>query len=97
MKNIETVKLILEKLINQKNQLGYYRKADIEKAIIQVRGADYRTLKTWFNVLWRLEYLLQPEPGIFHINITKLAELELSEKVPKQLDTKQSRLGAFLS
>jgi len=95
MKKEETIKAILEKLINQRNQIGYYSKDDIEKAIIQVRGADYRTLKTWFTVLWRLEYLLQPQPNIFHLNLAKISELELSGKLPRQIDTKQRKLGAY--
>jgi hypothetical protein len=57
-------------------------------------GFDKRTIKTWFDALWKLEYLTQPQPGVFNLNVNKIAKLELP--APRQIDLKQKRLGAFL-
>jgi len=54
------------------------------------RGVDKRTLKTWFDVLWKFEFLLQPEPGLFNLNVQKASELEIS--IPPQIDSRQRRL-----
>ena len=95
MNRQKCIREILENLINTNRQLGYYTKDDIEKSIIRCRGFDQRTIDNWFKVLWRLEYLLQPEPGIFHLNLSKVAELELPVKPSAQVDSRQARLRRF--
>lgn len=91
MNRTEKIKQIIQQLLNQK--LGYYSKRDIEKAILEVCGIDPRTQVNWFNYIWKLEYITQPEPGIYHLNVTKCVELEVS--IPPQIDTKQMKLGVF--
>jgi len=91
----EIIKEILENLINQNNRIGYYTKEQIEKAIIQCRGADPRTIQSWFNALWKLQYLIQPQPNVFNINIDKIVDLELEHKIPIQIDKKQTKLSSF--
>jgi hypothetical protein len=53
---------------------------------------DSRTVKNWFDVLWKFEFLVQPECGVYNLNLSKIGELELSVKVPPQIDSKQRRL-----
>ena len=92
MNRKEQTKEIIQKLLDTK-KLGYFTKSDIEKAIMFCRGLDPRTIQNWFNFLWKFEYILQPEPNIYHLNIVKIGELEV--KIPPQIDTKQTRLGVF--
>lgn len=81
---------ILEKMLDMK--LPCYTRSDIEKAIMSTRMVvDQRTLNNWFQFLWKLEYLTQPEPSVYTLNWTKVAELELP--VPLEFDPKQRRLG----
>lgn len=87
-RNTNQIREILETLL--KTKIGYYDQADIEKAIMTCRGCDKRTRQNWYNYMWKLEYLIQPRPGVFHLNLTKLAELELP--VPRQIDPLQKRL-----
>jgi len=95
MRQKETLKRILENLLNQKPQKGYYTREDIEKAIIQERGVDKRTIKAWSNALFRFDYIIQPNYGIFNINFSKVTELELDVKMPKQIDKNQKHLTGF--
>ena len=92
MVKTEVIKEILQNLLETK-KVGYYTKQDIEKAIMQSRGVDKRTIQNWFNMLWKLEYFVQPEPGIFNLNLEKIVDLEV--KVSPQPDMKQKRLGDF--
>lgn len=90
----EAIKEILEKLMNSHSRsesFGKYSKEDIEKAIMQVRGVDPRTIKNWFTILWKLEFVLQPKPQLFQLNFGKIASLEI--KIPPQIDPLQTRLG----
>jgi len=88
----EVIKQILQNLLETK-KFGYYTRVDIEKAIMQSRGVDKRTIQNWFDALWKLEYFLQPQPGIFNLNLEKVVGLEV--KVSPQIDLKQKRLGEF--
>jgi hypothetical protein len=88
----EIIKQILQNLLDIK-KVGYYTRADIEKAIMLSRGVDKRTIQNWFDVLWKLEYFLQPQPGVFNLNLEKVVALEV--KIPPQIDMKQKRLGEF--
>ena len=72
-----TICLILKRLIEQTNKLTDYSKADIDKAIIFCRGIDPRTVQNWFTVLWKFEYLLQPMPERYSLNLEKAASLAL--------------------
>lgn len=92
----QVIKEILQNLINQNNRIGYYTKEQIEKAIMQCRGADPRTIQTWFKALFRLEYLIQPQPNVYNINIDKIVDLEIDNKIPIQVDRKQKSLKLFL-
>lgn len=91
----KVIKEIIESLIKGNKPIGFYTREDIDKAIMERRGGDKRTRDNWFNLLWKLDYLLQPELGIYHINLSKISKLELEVKVPHQIDTRQKRLGAF--
>lgn len=89
LKRKEQVKEILAQLLKKKS-IGYYTRNDIDRAIIEVRGVDKRTLDNWFSVLFRLGYIEQKEPNVFHLVLEKVTELELSP--PIQFDSKQQRL-----
>jgi len=87
----EAIREILENLISSNQEtLGLYSKGQIEKAIIQVRGIDQRTIKNWFKTLWKLEYLVQPKPTVFQLNYQKIASLDV--KLPPQIDPLQTKL-----
>ena len=85
------VKEILSTLMTEAKSLDYDRN-QVEKAIIKCRGIDPRTVKVWFNILWKFEYFTQPRKGLYRINLEKLSELELV--VPSEIiDPKQRRLS----
>jgi hypothetical protein len=71
------IKEILERIIEQTNKLTNLSKTEIDKAIILSRGIDPRTITNWFNALWKLEYLTQPMPGSYSINLEKAIGLEI--------------------
>jgi len=97
MKREETIRAILEKLISGNRQIGNrYSRDDIDKAIITVRGVDQRTRDNWFNVLWKLDYLLQPEKGWYSLNLSHLSELELKVAPPRPFLKNQTKLRRFL-
>lgn len=84
------IKEILESLIKNGEQIGRYSKREVERAIIECRGADPRTINNWFGALLKLDYLLQPELGVYTLNLDRIASLEV--KLPTELDPKQARL-----
>jgi hypothetical protein len=86
----QQIKEVLQTLIEQNKEVGYYHKKDIEKAIMACRGGDERTLKNWFRLLWTLEYFLQPQPGIYHLNLSMITKLELKTTI--QITPQQKRL-----
>jgi len=90
MNKKEQVKEIIKALLDNCNHLGYYRKAEIEKAIMLCRGSDNRTIRNWFKFLWRLEYFIQPHPHVYQLNMERIVDLEIS--IPIQIDPKQRRL-----
>jgi hypothetical protein len=83
----EQVKEILKTLLEMRQPA--YTERDIEKAIMQHRGLDPRTLKNWFRYLWRMEYLIQQKKSLYQLNYDKVAELELDSLV---VDVNQRRL-----
>ncbi len=88
----EEIKEIVTCLVDRK-LINKYSKKDIEKAIMLSRGFDKRTVNTWFNALWDLDYILQPEPNVYSLNFAKLTELEVP--LPLQYDPKQAKLSRF--
>ena len=88
MKREQQIREIVETLIKQGKRINCYSRNEVEKAIITCRGVDKRTIKTWFNILWSFEYLLQPELGQYSLNLQKLVELD----VEPPLSHKQLRL-----
>ena len=87
----EQIKEIIQTLLESNTKIGYYSRSDIEKAITISRGLDPRTVKNWFSFLWKLEYFMQPEVGVYRLNLEKVAALEV--QLPFQIDPKQKRLG----
>ena len=83
----EQVKAILKELLDRTQGKLQFGKDDLEKAIMSCRGCDKRTLKNWVEYLWKLEYINQPLPQYYEINIVKASELEL--EIP---DLKQTHL-----
>jgi len=61
-----------------------FRRQHLEKAIMQARGGDKRTVKNWWGYLWTLEYFSQPSPEAFRLNVNKIIELELEVKETNQ-------------
>ena len=86
----EQIREIIVQLLAQNRDIGYYSKPDIERAIMTCRGCDLRTINNWFNYLWKLEYFIQPQLGIYHLNLNMIQTLEL--KPPIQIDPKQRKL-----
>jgi hypothetical protein len=89
----ERIKQVLQSLVDDA-RVNRFSRREIEKAILKTRGFDTRTVSTWFNALWKLEYFLQLEPGVYILNYSKIAELEV--KLPVEVDPKQAKLGGFL-
>jgi len=87
----EWIREILESLIKTSNEYGGYSKREIEDSILECRGADPRTIRTWFNALWRLGYLNQSELDIYNLNLGKLSELEI--EIPRLVDPHQAQLS----
>jgi len=90
---LEQIKEVVTNILVDKRLINKYSKKDIEKAIMRSRGFDKRTVNSWFNALWNLNYLLQPEPNVYSLNFSKLVELEVP--LPIQLDPKQAKLSRF--
>ena len=72
------IKEILERILEERNKVTNLSKSEIEKAIILSRGVDSRTIRNWFNTLWKLEYLTQPKAGSYNLNLVKVSQLEIS-------------------
>jgi hypothetical protein len=90
MKKHERIKEIVEYLITS-GKFNHYTRKDIEKAIVVCRQAlDERTVINWFNLLWKLEYILQPQCGLYALNVGKIQNLEV--KLPMEVDPNQRRL-----
>jgi len=87
MNRREQVIEILKALLKTKQTT--YSKVDVGKAIMECRGLDPRTIRNWFNYLWKLEYFIQPDKGVYQLNYEKIAELELDAVI---LDPNQRRL-----
>lgn len=87
MNKKEQVIEILRELFKQKR--NHYTRSEIENAIITCRGVDPRTLKNWWNYLWRLEFFEQPSKNKYILNYTRLAELEMP--TPLECDPQQTR------
>jgi hypothetical protein len=91
MKKNEKIKQIIEYLITS-GKFNNYTKQDIEKSIIiTLQPLDERTITNWFTLLWRLEYVIQPQCGTYSLNLSKVQLLEV--KLPIEADPKQSRLS----
>lgn len=72
---ILAVKQIIQTLINTRGL--QFTRGDIDKAVMENRGWDQRTMLNWFNYLWKMEYIQQPSPGIFQLNLNKITCLEV--------------------
>jgi hypothetical protein len=83
----EQVTEILKTLLKTKQTS--YTQIDIGKAIMECRGLDPRTIRNWFNYLWKLEYFVQPDKDLYQLNYEKVAELELDAVI---LNPEQRRL-----
>ena len=90
-KKAEDIKAILQKLLAQNRTSGFTRN-DIDKAIIKTKlVADQRSIDNWFNLLWKLEYLQQPNPGQYQLNLSEILQ-NLEVKVPiEQLTLNRSK------
>jgi len=87
----EQIKKIVQKLLNQ-NKLSGFSRADIDKATLQaLLVLDQRSFDRWFNFLWKLEYLTQPEPEKYSLNVERIVELEV--KLPEAINPAQRRLS----
>ena len=65
---------IMEELLKQ----GYKHRLspqDLEKAIMQVRGIDQRTINRWVQVLFKLGYIQGLPYGYYQFNITMIPNL----------------------
>jgi len=90
MKKDQRIREVIEQLIVS-DKFNSFARHDIDKAIIVCRQPlDERTIDNWFNLLWKLEYIIQPKPKVYSLNITKIQELEV--KLPQEVDPKQRRL-----
>ena len=90
MNKKENVTKIIQTLLNTK-QPNTYRKEEIEQAIRVAKWTvDQRTIENWFTLLWKLGFLHQDSPGVYGLNIERVAELEV--QLPLDVDPKQRRL-----
>jgi hypothetical protein len=65
-----------------------FKKEQLEKAIMEAREAiDKRTIKNWWDYLWKFCYFSQIHPGIYKLDLKKVLELELELELvdPHQL------------
>ena len=65
---------IIEYLIREGFRLQVAR-ADVEKAIMYVRGVDERTINRWLRALVTFEYLIPCAPYIYRLNPLKTPKL----------------------
>jgi len=69
---------VCEQIIDQLIREGFryqVSKADVEKAIMWVRGVDNRTIQKWLKALIVFEYLIPKAPNIYQLNPFKIPEL----------------------
>lgn len=79
------MKQILESLLKT-GRLKHSR-ADIEGAIRKTLWLiDNRSVENWFNLLWKQEFIIQPEPGAYLLNLQKAAVLDLDVKEVNQTE-----------
>lgn len=68
-----------------------YTRSDIEKALMEALGVhDKRSMNSWFEFMWKTQFLTQPEKDVYSLNWTKVVELELP--IPEEVDPRQRRL-----
>ena len=90
MNKRDRIKTVIEKLITNPH-FNKFSKPDIQKAIIIAREAlDERTVERYWNLLWNLQIIIQPELNTYSLNIVKIQEYELP--LPLTADPKQQRL-----
>jgi hypothetical protein len=71
----ESITEIIQQILRTK-QSTQFTKEDIELAIMKAQFViDRRSINNWFNVLWKLQYLEQPQPGKYCLNVTEVANL----------------------
>ena len=82
MNPIQTLEKIMETLT--KNGYSYQvTRRDLEKAIIQVRGIDKRTIERWIQLLLIFEFIKKENEKVFDINITKINIVNILKKHPQ--------------
>lgn len=96
MKNEEEIKKIVKTLIEQSNKIKDFKKIEVEKAVMSIRGVDKRTVSTWFNALVQLEYLIQSGHDSigrpfyqFNFQKVKLYEFELERAHTQNLEVSE--------
>lgn len=86
-KKQDDIKAIIQYLLDTKN-VGCFTRNEVEKAIIKVKMiVDKRAVENWFNLLWKLEYLIQPSPKVFALNFAEIAELDVELPLPINQET----------
>ena len=71
---------IIQKLLMETKGSLIFQRSELEKAIMECRGCDKRTLKNWWRYLWMLGYFTQPRQAIFQLETKRLLELELERE-----------------
>lgn len=85
----------LRKIVQQLLDLGRFRytRQDLDDAVLRgLMVTDQRTFDRWFNLLWKLEFLLQPERGVYVLNVERVVQLEVN--LPCEVDPAQRRLNS---
>ena len=82
MNPTKTLEQIMEVLTRNGYSYQVARK-DIEKAIIQVRGIDKRTIERWIQLLLIFGFLKEVNDKVFEINITKIRIVDILKKQPQ--------------
>ena len=74
MKAEETCEQIINSLLREGFKFEVSKK-DLEKAIMQHRGIDERTVQRWIKALTTFEYLKQVSPNIYAFNPLKVPQV----------------------
>ena len=92
MKKQEQIKKIMQEMLSHK--LDTYTRQDIDDIVlIALNVRDQRTYDRWFHFLWKMQYLIQPEPEIYTLNYGKIC-VEFEMKKPEEIDPAQRRLNS---
>ena len=74
VRTAKTLQQIVDYLIAEGYRVQVTRN-HVEKAIMEIRGIDPRTVETWLKALVRFEYLIPTALNVYRLNPLKIPQL----------------------